>query len=95
MASRQMLEINLIPSTTPTWFAVSQTNPHLVWPRAAYYFMALFILSSIVRYQPELMYQVTSTIPNGIGCYACLWPLVNDFIPILCFNWIHKAFIFL
>jgi hypothetical protein len=87
----QMLEINLIPSTTPTWFTVRQTNPDLVWPRAAYYFVALFILSSIVRYQPELMYQVTSTHSKWDWLLRRFMATAERFYPHLMFNWIHNA----
>lgn len=41
------------------WYLVRQTDPDLIFPRPAYYFIALFILGSIVRYEPELMLETT------------------------------------
>jgi len=40
------------------WFLIRETQPEKVYPRSAYYFIALFILSSIVRYEPELMHDL-------------------------------------
>jgi hypothetical protein len=57
---RDRLESSSVLADNPTWYIVRHTNPDLVWPRPAYYFAALFILGSIVRYQPELMYDATS-----------------------------------
>lgn len=37
------------------WYLVRETDPDLVFPRPAYHFISLFILGSIVRYEPELM----------------------------------------
>lgn len=37
------------------WYLIREIDPALIFPRPAYYFILLFILGSIVRYQPELM----------------------------------------
>ena len=46
---------NLLYSSNPLWFLVRETDNSFVFPRAAYYYIAMFILGSIARYQPELM----------------------------------------
>lgn len=90
----RMLEIDLVRRSDPIWFAVRNEHTDFVWPRAAYYFAALFILGNIVRYQPELMYPVIS------GHSKWAWMLrrfiVNTerFYPNLLFNWIHNVIYF-
>ena len=56
----KMLEIDLIRKSKPVWFAVQHDDHGLVWPTGAYYFAAPFILGNVVRYEPEMMYRVTS-----------------------------------
>jgi YaaC-like Protein len=90
----KMLEIDLIRKLDPIWFTVRNDDPELVWPRPAYYFTALFILASIVRYQPELMYQAVS---NHSKWSWMLRRFISDaerFYPHLMFNWIHKTVYF-
>ena len=90
----QILEVNLIQTVQPKWFIVRQTNPDLAWPRPAYYFAALFILGNIVRYQPELMYQVTSTHSKWDWFFRRFMVAAERFFPHLMFNWIHKTVYF-
>ncbi len=84
----RMLEINLIPSMEPTWFLIRRTDPNLVWGRAAYYIAALFILSSVIRYQPELMLRVTSTNSKWNWFLRRFVDRAERFYPHLMFNWI-------
>ncbi|MDP2207967.1 MAG: YaaC family protein [Bacteroidota bacterium] len=48
---------HLLPSLTiqeiPTWYLLRNIDDKKVLPRTAYYFIASFILGSLVRYQPE------------------------------------------
>jgi YaaC-like Protein len=89
----KLLETNLI-SSDPTWFLVRKSDPELFWPRPAYYFAALFILGSIVRYQPELMYQITSTHSKWGWFFRRFIAAAERFYPHLMFNWIHNAIYF-
>lgn len=49
------LEPHLLSLDYGGWFLRRQTDPRFDLPRAAFYFVALFILGSVVRYEPELM----------------------------------------
>lgn len=49
-----------------TWYAVRKNKDVPLLPRAAYYYVAMFILGSIVRYQPELLLSAT-TLDSEIG----------------------------
>ena len=53
--------------------------------------MALFILSSIVRYQAELMYQVTSTHSKWDWLLRRFMATAERSYPHLMFNCIHNA----
>jgi len=89
---KEMLETRLIFSdSNPTWAILRQTNSDLVWPRAAYYFAALFILSSIVRYQPELIYQINSANTKSNWLLLRFMATAERFYPHLMLNWIHKT----
>lgn len=85
---KNMLEINLIPRMEQTWFVIRRTNPDLAWSRPAYYFAALFILGSVVRYQPELMLELTSTNSKWNWFLRRLIDRAERFYPNLMFNWI-------
>ncbi len=52
------LEHDLCRRQRPTWYLVRETDQDLVLPRAAYYFVALFVLGSVVRYEAELLVDV-------------------------------------
>ncbi len=53
---RSRLWNNLLFSDLPKWYILRQSDNHTALPRYAYYFIASFILSSIVRYEPEMLY---------------------------------------
>jgi hypothetical protein len=52
---------DLLTPTRPTWFA-SRLGPEMRLPREAYYFVAMYILSNLVRYEPEQLHAV-----SGVG----------------------------
>jgi hypothetical protein len=70
LAVCKFLSQRLLPGLTlqnhPTWYAIRKGNGVLPLPRAAYYFVAMFILGSAVRYQPELLL-APSTQDSEIG----------------------------
>jgi hypothetical protein len=56
----QFLEVNLKSYEDPAWFAIRYSKPELDLPRPAFYFVAAFILSSVVRYKPEFLLNVSN-----------------------------------
>jgi hypothetical protein len=90
----ELLEANLVPSAEPKWFIVRRDDPDLVWPRPAYYFAALFILSSIVRYQPELMVETVATNSKWVWLLRRFMSSAERFYPQLMFNWINDRVYF-
>lgn len=59
------LSMRLLPSLRsgmdPTWYTYRALDPALKLPRSTYYFVAMFILGSAVRYKPELVVEVSSS----------------------------------
>jgi len=41
------------------WYLVQQIDPNIVFTRSAYYFIGMYILGSIVRYDPEMLLDIT------------------------------------
>jgi hypothetical protein len=50
------------------WYLVREVDNHITLSRASYYFIAVFILGSIVRYEPELMLEV-SKLDSELGWF--------------------------
>lgn len=70
------------------WYLVRQTDPDLVFPRPAYYFVALFILGSIARYEPELMLDTTD--PDSLSGWLLnrVVQTAERFFPQLMLSWL-------
>lgn len=66
----EFLDKQLLPGLTlqnhATWYALRKKNGVIRLPRAAYYYVAMFILGSAVRYEPELILPA-STADSEIG----------------------------
>lgn len=64
-AIADFLENRLLPGLAlqnhPTWYAFRKKNGVIKLTRAAYYYLAIFILGSAVRYEPELILSATAT----------------------------------
>lgn len=60
----QFLAVKLMPGLTlqnhSTWYMFRKDNLPIKLNRAGYYYVAMFILGSVVRYEPELMLSVSS-----------------------------------
>ncbi|MEM7412932.1 MAG: YaaC family protein [Myxococcota bacterium] len=54
------LETSLTWLNAPIWWLIRHPVSKLELPRIAYYFVALFILGSVVRYEPEMMIEAAS-----------------------------------
>lgn len=67
------LNDNLYPNLTfigsAYWYLIREVDKSLVFPRAAYYYIAMFILGNIVRYEPELLLEV-SQMNSELGWFA-------------------------
>jgi len=87
----RLLEVNLIWSDIPMWFTIRRTNSGLVWPRPAYYLAALFILSSLVRYEPDLLFEEISQNSKWVWFFKRFLEKAERFFPHLMFNWIHNG----
>jgi len=48
-----LFETNLNQTLAPSWFVTRQSTGDLLLPRLAYYYVAVFILGSLVRYETE------------------------------------------
>lgn len=79
----QTLELNLSSYEDPLWFAICQTVPELNLPRAAFYFIGAFILSSAVRYKPERLLDISNPDPEtgwGYAILKCRGALFSSFV---------------
>jgi hypothetical protein len=85
------LENRLSFGTTPLWYAIRQLPDQTLLPRAAYYLAGLFILSSIVRYQPELL-AATNVVHSQVGwLLGRFLAAAERFYPQLLYSWIVSA----
>jgi hypothetical protein len=83
------LEPSLLPQDLESrWFLVRQADPDLVFPRPAYYFVALFILGSVVRYEPEMM--LDTVVPGSLSGWFLnrVIQSAERFFPQLMLNWL-------
>jgi hypothetical protein len=77
------------------WYLVRRTDPDFVLPRPAYYFIALFILGSIVRYEPELMLPTVN--PESLSGWLLkrVVQAAERFFPQLMLSWVeHRPLYF-
>lgn len=55
------LDPNLLHSSNSIWYTYRATDKPLDLPRSSFYYIGIFILSSVVRYQPELLLKDSET----------------------------------
>ena len=70
------------------WHLVRETDPDLIFPRPAYYFIALFILGSIVRYEPELMLDTVNPDSLSGWLFKRVVQSAERFFPQLMLSWL-------
>jgi hypothetical protein len=72
-----------------TWYLIRQPDPDLVFPRPAYYFVALFILGSVVRYEPEMM--LDTVVPGSLSGWFLkrVVQSAERFFPQLMLSWLE------
>jgi hypothetical protein len=87
----EQLQHRLVFGDTPLWYAVKSfgaSKPDL--PRLAYYYIAIFILGSIVRYEPESLEEITG-IGSDLGIFLNRFLQASDkYFPQLILNWYWK-----
>lgn len=84
----QHLEHRLSFGTTPLWYAIRQLPGEDVLPRAAYYVVGLFILSSVVRYHPELLVATDVVQSQTAWLLGRFLAAAERFLPQLLYSWI-------
>lgn len=84
----QHLEHRLSFGRTPLWYAIRQSPGQDVLPRAAYYLVGLFILSSMVRYQPELLAATDVAQSQTAWLLGRFLAAAERFLPQLLYSWI-------
>lgn len=82
------LEHRLSFGSTPLWYAIRQSSGQDVLPRAAYYLAGLFILSSVVRYQPELLAATDIVQSQTAWLLGRFLAAAERFLPQLLYSWI-------
>lgn len=82
------LEHRLSFGTTPLWYAIRQSPGQDVLPRATYYMAGLFILSSMVRYQPELLVATDVVQSQTAWLLGRFLAAAERFLPQLLYSWI-------
>jgi hypothetical protein len=87
----RVLQTDLRECQTPVWYALRVVDPELVFPREAYYMVALFILGSIVRYEPEMMLEASN--PDAeVGWFLRRFLHVAErYFPQLMLMWIEQC----
>ena len=83
----QYLEVNLQHNDVPVWFAIRHSRTDLDLPRPAFYFIAAFILSSVVRYEPELMLGVSNPDSEEGWLIARFLDAAERYFPHLLLHW--------
>lgn len=88
---RDCLENRLSYGADPLWYAIRQPPGETLLPRAAYYIAGLFILSSIVRYQPEIL------AASDVSGSESAWQVgrflysAERFLPQLLYSWMTET----
>jgi hypothetical protein len=85
------LEPSAFLQEVPRWYMVRQPDPELVFPRPAYYFVALFILGSVVRYEPEMM--LDTVVPGSLSGWFLkrVVQSAERFFPQLMLSWLEDT----
>lgn len=90
----EKLNPDLILRDDATWYYIREPDARKVLPRETYYYIAMFILSNVVRYQPEVMLdaiQPGSHLGWILGRFA---KRAERFFPHLILNWATKTTVF-
>jgi hypothetical protein len=90
----QVLEVNLKSFEDPSWFTVRHSTPELDLPRPAFYFIGAFILSSVVRYKPELLLTLSNTDSEEGWLIGRFLNAAERYFPQLLLHWVSSEVYF-
>lgn len=79
------LEVNLIDPTR--WYIVSSESPYVRWPREARYLAAMYMLSHVVRYEPELLRQEWAANSYLHAVVESLIRMSDRYVPQMILGW--------
>lgn len=85
------LENRLSYGTEPLWYAIRQQPGETLLPRAAYYIAGLFTLSSIVRYQPEILEASDVSGSESAWQVSRFLHAAERFLPQLLYSWMTRT----
>ena len=91
----QSLEANLVSYENPSRFAIRHSKPELDLPRPVFYLIAAFILSSVVRYKPELLLEVSNPDSEAGWLIERFLNAAERYFPQLLLNWISANPVYL
>lgn len=72
----------------PVWYALRRVDPKFALPRDGYYFVALFILSNVVRYEPELLSDLLNSESDLGWLFERLLGMAERYYPQLLLHWV-------
>jgi hypothetical protein len=83
-----ILDADLRIRVSPRWFAHRHLPAPPEMPRLGYYFVAMFILGSIVRYEPELVREIADPDREVSWLIGRFLRLAERYFPQLAINWL-------
>jgi hypothetical protein len=86
----RVLEVNLKSFEDSSWFAIRHSTPALDLPQTGFYFIGAFILSSAVRYSPELLLKVSDPDSEYGWLIAQFLKAAERYFPHLLLHWVSK-----
>ena len=81
----------LVLGNDPVWHVVRHKDGELNLPRAAYYFIAMFILGNVVRYQPELFQRALPPASEPEWFFERFLRSSERFFPQLMISWLERT----
>lgn len=85
------LEVDLRPKDSSYWYLIRNINSQHHWSRAAYYMCGMFILGSIVRYEPETMLLASSRDSKTGWLIKRFLAASQRYAPNLILNWFYET----
>lgn len=89
-----LFEADLRLRMSPRWFAQRHVPQPPVLPRMGYYFVAMFVLGSIVRYEPELVREIADPDHEVSWLIGRFLNVAERFFPQLIFNWLTEQTVY-
>lgn len=97
-AIENFLENHLLPplniQNEATWFAIRKKELPLALTRSAYYYISIFILGSIVRYEPEIIYSISQEDSEAFWILERFLKIAERYFPQLKIMELYKSQIY-